>query len=460
MQNERNRTLNIVILAAGKGTRMYSKLPKVLHPLAGKPMLTHVLDTARQLHPSKIIVVYGFEGETIRRQYSAADLLWAEQHEQLGTGHAVQQTLPFLDDVGYTLILLGDVPLIEAHTCEQLLVNNENEIVLLTVNKANPFGYGRIKRNEKNNVVGIVEEKDASVEERQITEVNTGIMVFPNQFLKQHLIQLNNHNAQKEYYLTDLIDIATNNSLEIKTVLAETDIEVTGVNNRKDLQLVERAYQKIIAEKLMLAGVTLADASRMDVRGALDVGQDVSIDVGCIFEGDNKVSDDVVIGAHCYIRNSTIAAGTTILPYSHIDDAIIGEGCRIGPYARLRPDAVIGNDSHIGNFVEIKNSDIGMATNINHLSYVGDSTVGNQVNIGAGTITCNYDGANKHKTVIKDGAFIGSDSQLVAPVTIGENATIAAGSTITKNAPDGELTISRGRQVTITGWKRPKKASS
>jgi len=451
--------LNVVILAAGKGTRMYSQLPKVLHKLAGKPLLGHVIDSARQLKPAKIIVVYGYGGEAVPEAIADQAIIWVKQAEQLGTGHAVQQVMPYLDNDATTLILLGDVPLVSVESCQHLLQKAEQQLALLTVNKADPTGYGRIVRNASAGIEAIVEHKDASEQQqRSISEVNTGIMAVGNNHLAKWLKRLGNDNQQREYYLTDIVAMAVQDGVTVSAEITQDESQVAGVNSKQDLAGLERVYQLRYATRLMQAGVTLHDPFRIDVRGDLQAGSDVEIDVGCVFEGKVTLANGVRIGAYCVIKDSNIGAGTVVAPFSHMDQVNIANDCRIGPYARLRPGTELSAQAHIGNFVEIKNSQVGAGSNINHLSYVGDSSVGKQVNIGAGTITCNYDGANKHRTVIGDNVFVGSDTQLVAPVTIGEGATIGAGSTITKNVPAGELTISRGRQTIIKGWKRPVKA--
>jgi bifunctional UDP-N-acetylglucosamine pyrophosphorylase/glucosamine-1-phosphate N-acetyltransferase len=449
--------LNIVILAAGKGTRMHSDKPKVLHAVAGKPLLGHVIDCAQQLSPQKIVVVYGFGGQTVLETFKDKDLLWAEQAQQLGTGHAVQQAMPSLDADGTSLILLGDVPLIEASTCQHLLREAEQGLVLLTVRKDDPTGYGRIVRSSDGKVSAIVEHKDASAAQRAIDEVNSGIMAMPNRYLKKWLGALSNNNSQGEYYLTDIVAMAVQDKVSVEAVVTEDEWQVAGINSKQDLAAVERVYQQRKAQALLQAGVTLADPARIDLRGELRVGRDVEIDVGCIFEGQVELGDGVKVGAYSILRNASIGAGTQIAPYTHMEQVKVANDCRIGPFARLRPGTELADQTHVGNFVELKNAQVDIGSKINHLSYVGDSSVGKNVNIGAGTITCNYDGANKFRTVIEDNAFIGSDSQLVAPVTIGAGATIGAGSTITKDAPANELTLSRGRQTTIKGWKRPVK---
>ncbi len=450
--------LNIVILAAGKGTRMYSNKPKVLHEVAGKPILGHVIDCAKQLQPQKIIVVYGFGGEIVRQSFVNENITWVNQAEQLGTGHAVQQAAPYLDDDGETLILLGDVPLVDADDCKSLSGKANGKLAILSFNKPDPTGYGRIVRAPSGNVIAIVEHKDATEQQRTIKEVNTGIMSMPNNKLKNWLSRLSNNNAQKEYYLTDIIEFAVKDGVDVVADITSDEWTVTGINSKTDLAQIERVYQNRFAQKLLTQGVTLKDPARLDVRGNLVCGHDVEIDVNCVFEGEVSLGDNVKIAANCVIKNAVIAAGTQIAAYSHIDDAKIGENSRIGPYARLRPGTTLAAETHIGNFVELKNAQVDVGSKINHLSYVGDSSVGKNVNIGAGTITCNYDGANKFRTVIEDDVFVGSDTQLVAPVTIGKGATIAAGSTITKDAPANQLTLCRAKeQKSIAGWKRPQK---
>lgn len=447
-----------MILAAGKGTRMHSDIPKVLHPLAGYPLLTHVLDTAWKLVPSRVCVVYGFGGEIVPQSINDPTIIWAKQSEQKGTGHAMQQAIEHLQSDAVALVLLGDVPLIEADTCKDVIKRAEKgQLVLLTMEKADPSGYGRIVRGADSHVREIVEHKDADEEQRAIREVNTGIMAMPVEKLSDWLGRLRNDNQQGEYYLTDIVAMAVADGTRVSSVQAKHEYEALGINSKVDLAQAERIFQGQIAAKLLNEGVTLADPMRLDVRGTLKCGRDVSIDVNCIFEGKVILGDGVVIGANCVIRDCEISPGVRIAPFSHLDGAVIGQECRIGPFARIRPGSDIGDHAHIGNFVEIKNSDIDTGSKINHLSYIGDSTVGKEVNIGAGTITCNYDGVNKHRTIIEDRVFIGSDTQLVAPVKIGAGATIGAGSTITQDAPAGELTLSRGRQITISGWKRPEK---
>lgn len=449
--------LNIVILAAGKGTRMHSNMPKVLHEIGGKAILGHVIACAKALKPQKIIVVYGFGGEAVREAFKNENLIWVNQAEQLGTGHAVQQALPHLDAEANTLILLGDVPLVDVGACKDLIQQADNQLAILSFIKSDPTGYGRIERNN-HLVSAIVEHKDATVTQRKIQEVNTGIMAMPNQYLVNWLSQLTNNNAQGEYYLTDIVALAVKQNIAVVAEITEDEFSVTGINSKNDLALIEREYQIRTANQLMQQGVTLKDPARLDVRGNLTSGRDCEIDVNCVFEGTVTLGDNVKIGANCLIKNSTIAAGVLILPFTHIDDAKIGENSRIGPYARIRPGTILQNDTHVGNFVELKNAQVDIGSKINHLSYVGDATIGKNVNIGAGTITCNYDGANKFRTVIEDEAFIGSDTQLIAPVTVGKRATIAAGSTITQDAPADALTFCRTKdQRSIVGWKRPQK---
>lgn len=448
--------LNVVILAAGKGTRMYSNKPKVLHALASKPLLQHVLDGAMVLHPQQICVVYGHGGEMVPQAMAQYDAKFVLQEPQLGTGHAVQQAMSHLHDGSRTLVLYGDVPLTQHSTLHQMQQAGEG-LVLLTVNLANPTGYGRIVRNTDGDVQRIVEEKDATNEERLIREVNTGILLAPTEKLRAWLARLKNDNAQGEYYLTDIVAMAVKEGVAVHTVQPGQPWEVEGVNSKAQLAQLERTWQMVQAARLLTQGVTLIDPVRIDIRGALECGQDVEIDVGCIFEGDVTLGENVKIGAYSVIRDTVISAGTVIEPYSHIVEARIGANCRIGPYARIRPGTRLAEDVHIGNFVEVKNSEIAARSKANHLSYIGDTTIGSNVNVGAGTITCNYDGANKHRTVIEDEVFIGSDTQLVAPVTVRKGATIGAGSTITREAPAEELTLSRSKQVTIAGWKRPVK---
>lgn len=451
--------LNIVILAAGKGTRMYSTKPKVLHELAGKPLLQHVIDCAKQLNPAKMIVVYGYGGDAVLEAFKHENIDWVEQKDQLGTGHAVKQVIPDLTQDGTTLILLGDVPLVSVDACKKITQTSTN-LSLLTVVKEDPTGYGRIVRDAQNNVQSIVEHKDANTEQLGIHEVNSGIMKADNAQLINWLNNLTNDNAQKEYYLTDIVAMAVNEGVNVSAIAVNDEASIEGVNSKQDLARLERRYQIKYATLLMQKGVTLADPCRIDIRGELVVGKDVNIDIGCIFEGKVEIEDGVNVGAYCVIKNTRIGSRTRIAPFTHIDDTEIGEDNRIGPYARLRPGTKLQRDAHIGNFVELKNTQVDQGSKINHLSYVGDTIVGKNVNIGAGTITCNYDGVNKFKTTIEDNVFIGSDTKLVAPVTVGVGATIGAGSVITKNTPAGELTIARAKQITLVGWKRPDKIKS
>lgn len=450
--------MEVVILAAGQGKRMRSLLPKVLQPIAGQPMLAHVIGAARALDVSRVCVVYGHGGEVVRERLHDAELLWARQEPQLGTGHAVQQALPQLSDGQMALVLYGDVPLIGAPTLRRLQVAAGAErLALLTVELPDPTGYGRILRDAAGKVTRIVEEKDASPEQRCVCEVNTGILVAPVARLRDWLGLIGNDNAQGEYYLTDIIGLAVAEGVDIVTVQPDAVWETLGVNSKLQLAELERIHQGNIARRLMDEGVTLLDPARIDVRGELRCGRDVEIDVNCVFEGRVELADDVRIGAHCVIRNARIGAGTRLAPFSHVEDTVTGRECVIGPYARTRPGTTLGDGVHLGNFVEVKNSAIADHSKANHLAYVGDADVGQRVNIGAGTITCNYDGANKFRTVIEDDVFIGSDTQLVAPVRVGRGATLGAGTTLTKDAPPDQLTVSRARQLTIAGWKRPVK---
>lgn len=449
--------MNIVILAAGQGKRMHSNLPKVLHPLAGKALVSHVIDTARSLSPQKLCLVYGHGGDTVRTTLAAPDLAWALQEPQLGTGHAVMQALPHLGSEGTTLVLYGDVPLIQPETLKRLLHAAHDGLAILTVELADPTGYGRIVRNAAGNVVSIVEQKDASAGELSIREVNTGIMALPTARLGEWLAALSNDNAQKEYYLTDIVGMAVAAGLPIRTAHPQGEWEVLGVNSKVQLAELERIAQRRTAEQLMEQGVRLADPARLDVRGELVCGRDVFIDVNCVFEGKVVLDEAVEIGPNCVLKNARIGAGSRLAAFSHVEDAVVGPDGVIGPFARLRPGTELAAGVHIGNFVEIKNSKIAAQSKANHLAYIGDAIVGSRVNIGAGTITCNYDGANKFQTVIEDDAFIGSDTQLIAPVVVGRGATIGAGTTLTSDAPPDMLTFSRPKQMSIAGWKRPVK---
>jgi len=456
--------VNIVILAAGQGKRMHSDRPKVLHSLAGRPLLAHVLDTARSLAPSRVCVVYGHGGEAVREAIGADAtgddaIAWVRQEPQLGTGHALQQALPALGADAQTLVLYGDVPLTRVDTLRAMSAAAGDGVALLTVTLDDPTGYGRIVR-DGGAVKRIVEEKDATAAERALREVNTGIMVLPTRHLARWLAGLRDDNAQGEYYLTDVIAAAVSEGVPVRAVQPASAWETLGVNSKAQLAELERVYREDVARRLLEAGVTLADPARIDVRGKLRCGRDVVIDVNCVFEGEVVLGDRVSLGANCVLRNVRVDEGTRIEPFCHLEEADIGRNCRLGPYARLRPGVQLAEDVHIGNFVEVKASTIGAGSKANHLAYIGDSLVGRNVNVGAGTITCNYDGANKHRTVIEDDVFIGSDTQLVAPVRVGRGATLGAGTTLTEDAPPGELTISRARQTTIAGWKRPVKGKA
>ena len=448
--------MNVVILAAGQGKRMHSDLPKVLHPLAGRPLLAHVIDTARSLKPGVICIVYGCGGERVREVIARPGLVWARQEPQLGTGHALAQALPYLNPRTPTLVLCGDVPLIRAATLSSLCQAAGKGVALLTVELDDAHGYGRIIRS-RGKIKRIVEEKDATRAERALREINTGIMVLATARLKGWLAGLRNKNAQQEYYLTDVVAAAVADMVPVSSAQPAAAWETLGVNSKAQLAELERIFQRQTAAALMQHGVTLADPARIDVRGSLACGRDVSIDVNCVFEGEVVLGEGVSVGAHCVLKNVKVAAGTRIEPFCHLDQADIGARCRIGPYARLRPGTTLAEEVHIGNFVEVKASQIAARSKANHLAYVGDTTVGRDVNIGAGTITCNYDGANKHRTIIEDDVHIGSDTQLVAPVRVGKGATLGAGTTLTKDAPGGALTISRAKQVTVPGWRRPVK---
>lgn len=449
--------MNIVVLAAGMGKRMKSELPKVLHCLANKPLLGHVLDCARSLSPKRIVVVYGHGGDTVQSAMSADDLRWVEQSPQLGTGHAVQCTASELDESVPTLILYGDVPLTRASSLAELIKTaGSDKLGVLTVSLDNPSGYGRMVRKD-GQICSIVEQKDASAEQLQIKEINTGIMVAPTPALKRWLAGLSNDNAQQEYYLTDIVAAAVADGVPVVASNPAQAWEANGVNSKPQLAELERIYQRDLAESLMVDGVHLMDPDRTDVRGSLACGRDVLIDVNCVFEGEVTLGNGVKVGANCILKNATISDGVEILPFTHIESAKVGPGSRIGPYARLRPGTDLGEQTHVGNFVEMKNTRMGKGSKANHLAYVGDAEVGQRVNIGAGTITCNYDGANKHVTVIEDDAFIGSDTQLVAPVRVGRGATLGAGTTLSKDAPANQLTITRAPQRSLDGWQRPVK---
>jgi bifunctional UDP-N-acetylglucosamine pyrophosphorylase/glucosamine-1-phosphate N-acetyltransferase len=450
--------LNVVILAAGVGKRMQSDLPKVLHTLAGRPMLAHVLESARQLHPTRIIVVVGHGADQVRVAFAdQKDLYFAVQQPQQGTGHAVQQALPWLQESGevddITLVLYGDVPLVQPATLQALLGVSEGLAVLTEV-VADATGYGRIIRDEQGRIRRIVEHKDASVQERAIQEVNTGILAAPTARLKKWLACIHNRNIQNEYYLTDVVGLAVADGIAVNSVHPHASWETLGVNSRIQQAELERSWQHEQARRLLDAGVTLVDPARFDLRGTLSCGRDVFIDVGCIFEGKVTLSDGVRVGPHCILRDTDVGPGAQIEAFCHVQEASIGQNSRIGPYARLRPGTQLGDRTQVGNFVEIKNSVIGSDSKANHLTYLGDAEVGARVNVGAGTITCNYDGVHKHRTIIEDEAFIGSDTQLVAPVRVGQGAIVGAGTTLTHDAPAGKLTVGRARPTTIEGWQR------
>lgn len=449
--------MNIVILAAGMGKRMNSDLPKVLHSLAGKPLLAHVLDTARSLNPGRLIVVYGHGGELVQKKITENDLAFVKQEPQLGTGHAVMQAVSLLDESMPTLVLYGDVPLIGQASLSRLLeAAGANKLAILTAELDDPTGYGRIIR-DNGQINRIVEQKDGNSVELAVNEINTGIMVVPTVPLKRWLSSLSNNNAQGEYYLTDIVGKAVAEQIEVTSAQPDAIWETLGVNSKRQLAELERIYQKNMAEALLDKGVGLADPDRIDIRGSLTCGRDVFIDVNCVFEGHVVLDDGVFIGANCVIRDCDIGKNAEVRPFCHLEGAKVGSASLIGPYARLRPGAELGEEVHIGNFVEVKNSQIASHSKANHLAYVGDSTVGSRVNIGAGAITCNYDGANKHKTVIEDDVFIGTNCELVAPVKVGSGATVGAGTTLTKDVPAGSLTVSRAKQTTINDWKRPEK---
>jgi bifunctional UDP-N-acetylglucosamine pyrophosphorylase/glucosamine-1-phosphate N-acetyltransferase len=453
--------ISIIILAAGQGTRMRSKLPKVLQPLAGRPLLEHVIATAETLSPKKICVVYGHGAEMVLDYFDGRSVEWVLQEPQLGTGHAVQQAMPHLgDDPGdeeIVVILYGDVPLVEAATIEKLASAAADGPAILTVIENDPTGYGRIVRDPASAVIAIVEYEDATDEQLRIDEVNTGLLACPVKQLAPWLDALKSDNAQGEYYLTDVVATAVADGVTVTAVRGDSATEVMGINDKAQLAVAERAYQERAANELMTAGVTLIDPARIDVRGTVECGSDVLVDINAVFIGDVKLGDNVSIGPNCVIENSSLGDGTTVNANCVLEDAVIGRNCNIGPFGRLRPGAEMKEGGRIGNFVEMKNTTLGVGSKANHLTYLGDATIGDNVNVGCGTITCNYDGANKHKTVIGDNAFIGSGVELVAPVNIGAGATIGAGSTISKDAPEDALTLQRSKQVTIEGWKRPKK---
>jgi len=449
--------LEVIVLAAGQGKRMRSDLPKVLHPIGGRPLLAHVLDAARALEPKKTLVVHGHGAEKVRAAFEDARVEWVLQAEQLGTGHAVQQAMKQASGGGDVLILYGDVPLVTPENLKRLVEAAKGGLAVMTTEVEDPKGYGRVVRGSEGNVERIVEEKDATTAERKIREINAGFMALSAKRLAGWLGKVGNKNAQKEYYLTDIVTLAVKEGVRVVGVKVDDETEVTGVNSKGELATLERAYQRREAKRLMEAGVSLADPARIDVRGKLECGRDVSIDVNCLFEGRVRLGDGVRIGPNCVIRNVTLGEGTEVLPFSHLDDSEVGARCRLGPFARLRPGSNLAEEVHVGNFVEVKASRLGPQSKANHLSYIGDSEVGSRVNVGAGTITCNYDGVSKNKTVIEDDCFIGSDTTLVAPVRVARGSYIGAGSTITKDTPAGQLTLARGRQVSIPAWKPKKK---
>ncbi len=453
--------LSVVILAAGQGTRMKSSLPKVLHPIGGKPLLQHVINTAYDLSARQIVVVYGHGGDQVQQTLANEKVSWVEQAQQLGTGHAVAQTTEHLDNDHIVLVLYGDVPLINATTLADLVKQASNDrLALLTVHLDDPHGYGRIVRNKQGHVQRIVEQKDASEDELAISEINTGILAVSASRLKDWLARLKNDNAQGEYYLTDIIEMAVGDGVEVVAAHPASEDEVLGVNSRSQLAYLERVYQQQQAQLLMAQGVTVMDPARLDIRGTVNIASDVTLDVNVVLEGDVTIEKDVYIGPGCVIRNSVIGRGVQMQAMCVVDQAQVGPDCLLGPYSRLRPGAELVGDNHVGNFVEIKNSVIGQGSKVNHLTYIGDTDMGSGVNIGAGTITANYDGANKHRTTIEDNASTGSNSVLVAPVKVGKGATIGAGSVVTREAPADKLTVCRARQVTVDGWRRPTKKKS
>src|SRR5438876_6021183 len=449
--------LDVIVLAAGQGKRMRSDLPKVLHPIAGRPLLAHVLDTARALNPRRTLVVHGHGAEKVRAAFAQAAVDWVLQAEQLGTGHAVQQAMSQLGRDGEILILYGDVPLVRGESLQRLIEAAREGIAVMTTEVDEPKGYGRIVRNSSRNVERIAEEKDATSKERAIREINAGFMALNARLLDGWLGKIGNRNAQKEYYLTDIVKLAVKEGARVAAVKVDDPMEVAGVNSKAELAALERAFQSQQAQRLMEAGVSLADPARIDVRGELDCERDVAIDVNCIFEGRVRLGEGVRIGPNCVLRNVSVGAGSEVLAFSHLEESEVGERCRVGPYARLRPGTSLAEGVHVGNFVEVKASRLAAQSKANHLSYIGDSELGARVNVGAGTITCNYDGVSKNRTVIEDDCFIGSDTTLVAPVRIARGSYIGAGSTITKDTPAGQLTVARGRQVSIPSWKPPKK---
>ena len=452
--------LEIIVLAAGQGKRMRTARPKILHPLAGQPLLAHVLEAARRLSPDKTIVVHGHGAEEVRAAFGEAGVEWVLQAEQLGTGHAVQQAIPRISSGADVLILYGDVPLVRPETLRRLASAAGEGVAVLTAELEDPAGYGRIVRDAKGRVARIVEQKDASAHELALREINAGFMAMSARRLSAWIEKLTNRNAQQEYYLTDVVTLAVAEGAPVTAVKAEHAWEIAGVNSKRELAQLERQYQMLQAETLLEAGVMLADPARIDVRGKLICGSDVAIDVNCVFEGNVSLGNGVRIGPNCVLRNVSVEAGTEILAFSHLEESQVGARCRLGPYARLRPGSSLAEDVHVGNFVEVKASRLGRGSKASHLTYIGDSDVGMNVNVGAGTITCNYDGVAKHRTVIEDDCFIGSDATLVAPVRIARGSYIGAGSTINKDTPAGQLTVARARQVSIPTWKPPVKKKS
>jgi bifunctional UDP-N-acetylglucosamine pyrophosphorylase/glucosamine-1-phosphate N-acetyltransferase len=452
--------LEVVILAAGQGTRMKSRLPKVLHTVGGKPLLEHVILAAQGLEPSTVHVVIGHGGESIRQAMAQFPIQWIEQAEQLGTGHAVMQALPAIGEDSVVLVLYGDVPLIRLSTLQNLVERAQQGPALLTAVVQNPQGYGRILRDASGALTGVVEERDATAAQREINEINTGVLAAPARDLNSYLPHVGNDNRQREYYLPEIIRLAVAHGSAVSSCTAALELEILGVNDRVQLNQVEREYQRCLAEELMRQGVSIADVARVDIRGSLTCGQDVSIDVNVVFEGDVKLGNGVSIGANCVLSDVTVDDDSVIHPLSHLQETSVGKMCAVGPYARLRPGTRLADGARIGNFVETKQASIGPGSKVNHLSYIGDCEMGAEVNIGAGTITCNYDGVNKHRTEIGDGVFVGSNSTLVAPLRIEERGFVAAGSTVTSAVGKGDLAVSRARQRNIQGWRRPDKRNT
>lgn len=449
--------LEVVILAAGQGTRMKSRLPKVLHTLGGKPLLEHVICTATALEPTAIHVVIGHGSEQVQQALAQYKINWVVQAQQLGTGHAVMQALPSISNASVVLVLYGDVPLIKLSTLQHLVQQAQEGPALLTATLQNPQGYGRILRGDDGRLLGVVEDKDATASQRQIHEINTGLLAAPHRDFQAYLPRVDNQNQQGEYYLPDILSLAVAEGKTVASCSADSELEILGVNDRVQLNQVEREHQRRLAEQLMRRGVNIADSARLDIRGSLICGEEVTIDINVVFEGEVTLGNGVSIGANCVLCDVSVADGAVIHPMSHLQETVVGKECSVGPYARLRPGTVLADGARIGNFVETKNANIGVASKVNHLSYIGDCEMGANVNIGAGTITCNYDGANKHKTEIGSGVFVGSNSTLVAPLRIEEKGFVAAGSTVTSTVGKGELAVSRSRQRNIQGWDRPRK---